>query len=286
MWQPAGAGVQLPGLAERHTELGGGQPGGDVAVRSGVHARIHPDGERSAAADAAPHPVERLELLGALHVEHPDARPEREGHLGLGLPHPGEDGEARISSRRQHAGQLPAGDDVEPRTPAGQRGEQGEVPAGLHRVAHQVRGTPEGLVHHPEVPPEGRLRVDVGGSPHARGETLERDTLGMQHLADWTEVVHRSRRSSKPGVGPGSGGLQGSAGGGGTARGLCAIGGRNGGGRRRGDACRRGSRRTQVVRPDPAARDQQDHRQETGAPRSGCRAGHGLPGRFRGRWEC
>ena len=156
------------------------EAGGDIGVRACVDVRVDPHRDPRLLAHAACDPVQALQLGFGLQVEAEDLFFQRKAHLGFALGDAGEDHLGRITARRQHPGQLAAGDDVKARTEACQQIEQGQVGVGLDRVADQVGNVASRLVEGMPVAFQGGAGVDIERSAVLVGKLLQGKLFGLK----------------------------------------------------------------------------------------------------------
>ncbi|MNS67799.1 hypothetical protein D3C72_1010610 [compost metagenome] len=156
------------------------EAGGDIGVSARIDIRVDPYRDPRLLAHAASDPVQALQLGFRLQVEAEDLFLQREAHLGLALGDAGEDHLGRIPPRRQHPGQLPAGDDVKARAQARQQVEQGQVGVGLDRVADQMGNVARSLIEGVPVALKSGARVDIQRGAVLVGELLQGKLLGLK----------------------------------------------------------------------------------------------------------
>ncbi len=193
--------VEAPRVVHRDAELVVAKPGRDVRVRLRIDVGIHAQRDGSPAPQPARDDRDPRQLRGALDVEHPHARLERERDLLVGLADAGEHHLARIPAGAEHAVQLAARDDVEAGAEPREEAQHRQVRVGLHRIADDVAKPGERSVEDLPVPGQGRGGVDVERRTVAIGEALQRDRLGVQDAPLALEVVHGVLGAEEGGLG-------------------------------------------------------------------------------------
>src|SRR6266850_5847659 len=132
-------------LLVRNAELRLAQAGGNIRMRLCVDVRIDPQGDRRALAHALRDLIDALELGLRLDVDAADTLLEGELDLRRALADAGEECLARIASRRHHARELAAGNDVEAGAELGKQRQDREIRIRLDRIADERVPALEGL---------------------------------------------------------------------------------------------------------------------------------------------
>ena len=111
-----------------------------------------------------------MQFGAGLDVDHQDAGFDRRLQLLVGLAHAGKNDLARVGAGLHAAHQLADRHDIEARAHRGEKLEHAEIRERLHRVADQMVGAGEGLVHHAVMAAQRARAVDVKWRAEARGE--------------------------------------------------------------------------------------------------------------------
>jgi hypothetical protein len=191
--------VEPLGLADRDAELALARTCGDLGVAARADFRVDPDGDRRCPAGLGGQAGEQGQLGLGLDVDLADAALEGEGEFRGRLADAGKDDPLRRHAGGQGAADLPFRDRVGPGAQARERRQHGEAGVGLDREGDQGAGelgvALESLDEHPEVPLEGRGRVDIDWRADGRGDGRERRPLAPQGAVAGLEVVHSGGRA-------------------------------------------------------------------------------------------
>ncbi len=182
--EPLGAcgfAVDGAGDLDVDAELVRAEAGGDVGVGLGEDIGVDAKGEAGGDVEVLCAGGEECKFGFGLDVEEQDAGGERGVDFGDLLPYPGEDGflDGGLSGLL-HAGEFPAGDDVEAGAVRGEELEDGERGVGLNGVADGVGNGGEGGLEELQAREDVSFRVDVEGRAVAVGEGGERGLVAGQ----------------------------------------------------------------------------------------------------------
>ncbi len=181
--------IEVAGLIHGDAELALFQSRGDIAMGTGVHVGIDPQGNRRTLAHVGGNVRDTPEFGRGFHIEAEDSGVEGGADFDAGLADAGKNDFAGIAARTQHPLQLTARDNIEARAHLRKNPQDAEIAVGLDRITDLgivTEGSAEGVI----ALAQRRFGIDVTGRTVMLRYLLQGEVFAIKGVIAVVKRIH------------------------------------------------------------------------------------------------